>query len=461
MPHNDYALIAKDLVKLYRIGMKEKVHDTIGGVVVDFIKSPLQNFKKYRSLYRFDDQHQNEEGKTSSDVIRALDNVSFEVKRGEVVGIIGSNGAGKSTLLKVLSRITSPSAGRVEIRGKIGCLLEVGTGFHMELTGRENIYLNGAILGMRKKEIDRKIDDIIEFSGVSKFIDTPVKRYSSGMKVRVGFAVAAHLEPEILIIDEVLAVGDVAFQQKCIGKMKDVSAKGRTVLFVSHNLSAVRALCTRGIIIREGKIVMDAPVGEAIDTYLESLNRPSEAPFEFNPERSGSGVVRFTNARIIDSDGQEKNTLVAGEPVTFEFSYQNIKGITKVFAAMTVYNELGVPAVNFNMEIHGYKIGSLDKEGIILCHVKNLPLPIGRYRVAVAMIHKGIGMADHVPNALAFTVDSSKFFSTGRTPEIRFSTCMVSHEWEHVGISGPENILLQGNFDSIKIFGRNDERHQV
>lgn len=446
MPISDFALKADGLEKLYRIGMKEKVNDTIGGAVIDFIKSPFRNFKKYRSLYRFNDNQPNEERKTPSDVIRALDNISFEVKKGEAVGIIGSNGAGKSTLLKVLSRITSPTAGSVEIRGKIGCLLEVGTGFHMELTGRENIYLNGAILGMRKKEIDRKIDDIIEFSGVSKFIDTPVKRYSSGMKVRVGFAVAAHLEPEILIIDEVLAVGDIAFQQKCIGKMKDVAGEGRTVLFVSHNLSAVRALCTRGIIIRDGRIALDAPVGDAIDSYLESLGNPSENPFEVNPERSGSGVIRFTGAKILDANKRENSSVVAGEPVSFEFSYQNVKDIPKAFATTTIYNELGVPVVNFDMEIRGYQIGTLGKEGIIRCHVKSLPLPIGRYRVAVAMIHKGIGMADHVPNALSFTVESSTFFETGRTPPVKFSACMVSHEWEHLsrqdgGITANEDYL--------------------
>lgn len=434
MPINDDAIIADGLSKLYRIGMKKNAQDTIGGAFFDFIKSPVHNFRKYRSLYRFDDYYRKEDGNTPSDILPALEDISFSVKKGEAVGIIGRNGAGKSTLLKIFSRITSPTTGTAEIRGRIGCLLEVGTGFHMELTGRENIYLNGAILGMRKLEIDQKIDDIIEFSGVEKFIDTPVKRYSSGMKVRVGFAVAAHLEPEILIIDEVLAVGDIEFQQKCIGKMKDVAGEGRTVLFVSHNLSAVRALCTRGILIRDGKIAMDAPVEETINYYLESLGNSSDDPFEENPERSGSGVVRFTHARILGPDGNENTSLTAGQPVSFEFSYQNVENISKAFATMTIYNELGVPAANFDMEICGYQIGILDKEGAIICHVPNLPLPIGRYRVAVAMIHKGIGMADHVPNALKFTVENSTFFQTGRTPQVDFSTCIVSHEWEHKAV---------------------------
>lgn len=431
MSKNKLAIKAEDVSKLYRIGLKEKAHDTIGSAVLDFIKSPLHNFKKYRSLYNFKDLRRSTDETKPDNVLRALDDVSFSVRKGETVGIIGSNGAGKSTLLKVLSRVTSPTEGVVGIRGRIGCLLEVGTGFHLELTGRENIYLNGAILGMRRGEIDEKIEDIIEFSGVERFIDTPVKRYSSGMKVRVGFAVAAHLDPEILIIDEVLAVGDIRFQEKCIGKMKDVAGEGRTVLFVSHNLSAVQALCTRGILLREGRIVMDAPVDETIDFYLESISDSSSDPFEDNPNRSGSGVVRFTKARILGPDGKEKTHVTAGEPVSFEFAYHNQRKISKAFVSMTLYNELGIPAVNFDMEIRGYHIGKLESKGTVICHVKNLPLPIGRYRVAVAMIHKGGGIADHVPNAQTFTVVSSKFFSTGKTPKVKFSTCMVHHEWEH------------------------------
>jgi lipopolysaccharide transport system ATP-binding protein len=431
MSNNKVAIKAEDVSKLYRIGLKEKVHDTIGGAVLDFIKSPLHNFKKYRSLYNFKDHRRSTDGSKPENVIKALDDVSFNIRKGESVGIIGSNGAGKSTLLKILSRVTSPTEGVVGIRGKIGCLLEVGTGFHMELTGRENIYLNGAILGMRKEEIDRKIDDIIEFSGVEKFIDTPVKRYSSGMKVRVGFAVAAHLDPEILIIDEVLAVGDIRFQEKCLGKMKTVAGEGRTVLFVSHNLSAVQALCTRGILLRNGRIVIDAPVDETIDFYLESISDASSDPFKDNPNRSGSAVVRYTNARILGPDGKEKTQLTAGEPVTFEFSYLNRKQISKAFASMTIYNDMGTAVANFDMEIRGFQIDKLEEKGTVLCHLESLPLPIGRYRVAVAMIHKGIGMADHLPNALTFTVVNSQFFETGRTPQMKYSACMVHHNWEH------------------------------
>jgi lipopolysaccharide transport system ATP-binding protein len=262
MSNKDIAIKVENLSKIYRIGLKENMHDSLGGAILDFLKSPLKNYRTYRSLYRFDDfetNGNNFDDETFSDVIWALRGVSFEVGRGEVLGIIGRNGAGKSTLLKILSKITPPTSGFAKIHGRISSLLEVGTGFHQELTGRENVYLNGTILGMTKKEVDRKYDEIVEFSGVEKFINTPVKRYSSGMRVRLAFSVAAHLEPEILIIDEVLSVGDADFQNKCINKMEDVSQQGRTVLFVSHNMSAVTRLCERTILLQEGKVADDGP----------------------------------------------------------------------------------------------------------------------------------------------------------------------------------------------------------
>ena len=219
MSNTDIAVKVENISKFYRIGMKDKIHDSLIGELLDFIKSPLNNYRKYRSLYKFDDikpDRLESSRDNLSDIICALDDVSFEVEEGEVLGIIGKNGAGKSTLLKILSRITDPTFGYAEIRGKVSALLEVGTGFHQELTGRENVYLNGSVLGMSKKEIDRKFDEIVAFSEIEQFLDTPVKRYSSGMRVRLAFSVAAHLDPEILVVDEVLAVGDLAFQKKCL-----------------------------------------------------------------------------------------------------------------------------------------------------------------------------------------------------------------------------------------------------
>ena len=242
----DIAIKVENLGKAYLLGAKEERADTFVGAMMNIAKAPLRNYQRLRGLNTFG---HNEE---SEDILWALKGVSFDIRHGEVVGIIGRNGAGKSTLLKILSRIVEPTEGRVEIRGRVSSLLEVGTGFHPELSGRENVYMNGTILGMKKGEIDRKFDEIVEFSGVERFLDTPVKRYSSGMKVRLAFAVAAHLEPEILIIDEVLAVGDAEFQKKCLGKMQDVAGGGRTVLFVSHNMGAIQNLCPRAVLLKHG-----------------------------------------------------------------------------------------------------------------------------------------------------------------------------------------------------------------
>lgn len=250
----------QNLSKRYRLGFREKQAETLAGQVANLIKSPWQNLKRLRNMSRF--------GVEDESVFWALKDINFEVKEGEVLGIIGKNGAGKSTLLKILSQITEPTSGKIEIVGRVASLLEVGTGFHPELSGRENIYMNGTILGMTRKEIDSKLEEIIDFSGVDKFIDTAVKFYSSGMKVRLGFSVAAHLEPEILIIDEVLAVGDYEFQKKCLGKMEEVAGQGRTVLFVSHNMVAVRNLCTSAILIESGTIAKSGNVQKLADYYL-------------------------------------------------------------------------------------------------------------------------------------------------------------------------------------------------
>jgi lipopolysaccharide transport system ATP-binding protein len=265
-----------------------------------FIKSPLSNFKRYRSLYRFDDVNPDDEngagGSSREDIIWALKNISFKVKAGEKLAIIGRNGAGKSTLLKILSRVTIPTQGYAKIRGRISSLLEVGTGFHPELSGRENVYLNGTILGMRKKEVDQRFDQIVDFSGIEKFIDTPVKRYSSGMRVRLAFSVAAHLEPEILIIDEVLAVGDADFQKKCLNKMENVGKEGRTVVFVSHNMPAITRLCERAILIENGRMTNDGPAPKVVGEYLRA-GSGSSAMQEIH---SGPLVVKLLGSELYD-----------------------------------------------------------------------------------------------------------------------------------------------------------------
>ena len=267
-----------------------------------------------------------------------MKDASFEVKQGEVLGIIGPNGAGKSTLLKILSRITEPTSGRAEVFGRVASLLEVGTGFHKEMTGRENIYLNGAILGMNKTEIDIKFDEIVDFSGVEKFIDTPVKRYSSGMYVRLAFAVAAQLEPEILLVDEVLAVGDADFQRKCLSRMDDVAQSGRTVFFVSHNLPSVRKLCTRGILLMNGSITYDGMASDSIDKYLSGLQIRQRRGDTLKSSRARSEVVDLKFLRVVDAQGKEAKTFKSDEPITIEIGYQ-VKTNVQDLLTKVIFND--------------------------------------------------------------------------------------------------------------------------
>jgi ABC-type polysaccharide/polyol phosphate transport system ATPase subunit len=295
-----------DLSKRYRLGLKEKQAKTLIGQVVNLITSPWQNLKRIREMSKF--------GVEDESVFWALKDINFEVKEGEVLGIIGKNGAGKSTLLKILSQITDPTSGKIEIHGRVASLLEVGTGFHPELSGRENIYMNGTILGMTKREIDLKLDEIIDFSGVEKFIDTPVKFYSSGMKVRLGFSVAAHLEPEILIIDEVLAVGDYEFQKKCLGKMDNISKNdGRTVLFVSHNMEAISTLCDKVLLLKNGEVFSYGSVKNVLNSYLglESNNGHLYTDHEFRDKP----YLKRIEICCSESDGHHN----FGKPLRIDF----------------------------------------------------------------------------------------------------------------------------------------------
>jgi len=340
---SNLAIKVNDVSKLYRLGAKDEVSESLGGALSSFIKSPLKNYRKYRSLYKFDDVLKAGKSAGLSEVLWALNGVSFDVQQGEVVGIIGTNGAGKSTLLKVLSRITPPTRGTVEIHGRVSSLLEVGTGFHPELTGRENVYLNGTILGMRKNEIDNKFDEIVEFSGVEKFLDTPVKRYSSGMRVRLAFAVAAHLEPEILIVDEVLAVGDAEFQKKCLNKMQDVGQEGRTVLFVSHNMAAITRLCPRVIMLSGGKVMRDGLVDEVVHAYLHA-GRDTTAMREW-PDLSnapGDEVVRLRAVRVKGRDGSVSASIDIRNAIGLEMEFEVLESDHHLMPYYSLLNEEGV-----------------------------------------------------------------------------------------------------------------------
>jgi len=309
----DIAIHVEKLSKKYKLGAMYERQDTLRDLLVSTFQSPFRKKTK-----KSDDQ-----------TLWALKDVSFDILRGSVIGIVGRNGAGKSTLLKVLSRVTDPTSGIGEIRGRVGSLLEVGTGFHPELTGRENIYLNGAILGMKRTEIDKKFDEIVDFSEVTKFIDTPVKRYSSGMYLRLAFAVAAHLEPDILVVDEVLAVGDAEFQRKCLGKMSDVADQGRTVLFVSHNMSAILRLTSETLVMEKGKIVLRAPSNEAVDYYLSSgFAETGERKWDQDEISALAYPFRPISLRILNGQGSISNTVRSTEPMTIEFEYKLEESIT-------------------------------------------------------------------------------------------------------------------------------------
>jgi lipopolysaccharide transport system ATP-binding protein len=313
---SEIAIRVENLSKQFKIGTAPVKYRTLRDTLTEAVNAPMRKLKG-GSL------------REPQSTIWALRDVSFDIHKGQVVGVIGRNGAGKSTLLKILSRVTEPTSGRAEVRGRVGALLEVGTGFHPELSGRENIYLNGAILGMKRTEIERRFDEIVEFSEVAQFIDTPVKRYSSGMYLRLAFAVAAHLEPEILVVDEVLAVGDAEFQRKCLGKMSDVAQEGRTVLFVSHNMSAILRLTDEAIVLEKGKMALRAPTPQAVDYYMsvgfsesgERLWQPDEVPADAAPFTPLALRVRSPQGKVVD-------TLRTTEPLTIEFDYKLSAPIT-------------------------------------------------------------------------------------------------------------------------------------
>ena len=329
----DIAVRVENLGKEYQLG-RPATNQMLREAVGNALGAPFRALRRLVAGDRSPDR---------SNHLWALRNVSFEVGRGEIVGIIGPNGAGKSTLLKILSRITEPTTGRVEIHGRVGSLLEVGTGFHPELTGRENVYLSGTFLGMKKTEIDRKLDEILAFSEIEKFADTPVKHYSSGMYVRLAFGVAAHLEPEILIVDEVLAVGDAAFQRKCLNKMEDVRQHGRTVLFVSHNMSAVTRLCQRAILITGGSIQQDGPAAQVTSSYLlSSLKTTAERTWDAPASAPGDEVVRLRSIRIRSSEGATVEAADIRQPVGIEMTYDVLKPGHCLVPRYDLFNESGL-----------------------------------------------------------------------------------------------------------------------
>jgi lipopolysaccharide transport system ATP-binding protein len=355
----------------------------------------------------------------------ALRDVSFTVQPGEVVGIIGRNGAGKSTLLKILSRITEPTNGEVVLRGRVASLLEVGTGFHPELSGRENVFLNGTILGMRKAEIARKFDEIVDFAEVEKFIDTPVKRYSSGMYVKLAFAVAAHLEPEILIVDEVLAVGDSRFQQRCTEKMRQMATQqGMTLLFVSHNMSIIRSLCNRGVLLSQGQNVFDGSGRDAVKTYLsDTSSLPSSLADRKN--RAGTGRVRVLDILICGGDGVARPRFAAGE--TLKIEVKTSGWIRDITCFINLVDDMGSPVAHFNSALFPSK-NLASSTNSIVCSVPELHLNDGRYILNVCL-RCGDEFLDDLDNAAEFEVELGPLSSLGINRASRIGRAYLPHNW--------------------------------
>ena len=362
----------------------------------------------------------------------ALKDVSFSVQPGEVVGIIGRNGAGKSTLLKILSRVTEPTAGEARIRGRVASLLEVGTGFHPELTGRENIYLNGAILGMTRAEIRGKFDEIVAFAEIDNFIDTPVKRYSSGMYVRLAFAVAAHLEPEILIVDEVLAVGDAAFQKKCLAKMEDVTRGGRTILFVSHQLGVIRSLCSRTVVLNQGQISFIGDTTAAISHYLsKNQNASIGVDLPATLPRSGSGKVLLRKIWITDPQGREQTSVVSGQTVVFNFSLlkKTPASVHKVSIGFSIHNYLNDDLSILYSDYSGYLFNLNSPKSTISCTVANFPFSGGRYLIHVRIIANGEEADCPHEFAAVLNVENGNFYNSSTPFHGGIGPVLLSGRW--------------------------------
>ncbi|HMY70563.1 MAG TPA: ABC transporter ATP-binding protein [Blastocatellia bacterium] len=362
----------------------------------------------------------------------ALRDVSFTVARGEALGIIGHNGAGKSTILKLLSGITTPTTGQISIQGRLAALIEVGSGFHPELTGRENVFLNGSILGMRRREIAEKLDSIIDFAGVRDFIDVPVKRYSSGMYVRLGFSIAAHLDPDILLLDEVLAVGDAAFQKKCLGKMSDVAQQGRTVLLVSHNMAAISSLCTHAVMLKQGTLGYFGSPQTAIEQYLSEGASFTGISLEDRRDRTGSGAGKVTGISIYDARGGQQSVIQSGSDAVFALSYsaQRNSRLNNVLFEVKFTDLFGNLLFTLSTHLTGTNFDELNRTGTIYCRVPSFPLAPGLYQTQTVMYINN-DLCDVVKDAFEVSVIEGDFFGSGKAAVPKFhGSFLVPQSWE-------------------------------
>ena len=415
----------ENISKCYRIGQQsasgnDPRYRMLRDVLMDAVKAPLRNLRSGAALGRVED-------------FWSLSDVSFEVNEGDALAIVGANGAGKSTMLKILTQITTPTKGRADLRGRVGSLLEVGTGFHPELTGRENIFLNGSILGMTRSEIKSQFDQIVDFAGIEKFIETPVKRYSSGMKVRLGFAVAAHLDLEILLIDEVLAVGDAEFQRKCLGKMDEVAQSGRTVLFVSHNMAAVENLCPRAILLDHGRLVMDSTSRDVVSTYLSRLGTTTGKRDLTDPTiaRAGTGKAKFEQIELRTLSGMSLAKLGMGEGIHLHTVLQAEQELRSAFVNFIISDSRG----DLITIIHGSDQGDTTfdlnpgQRQVVDCRLPRLNLHPGIYAVSIEL-RSGYNLkaVDFIERAVDFEIIPADVFGTGKHPK-KAQKIFLESEW--------------------------------
>jgi lipopolysaccharide transport system ATP-binding protein len=421
MASRDYAVRVAGVGKKYELGQMQAGYKLLTEAVTERVKSMGRR------------------GRAKREELWAVDDVSFDVERGERLGIIGHNGAGKSTLLKLLARVTPPSRGEIRLRGRVGALLEVGTGFNGQLTGRENIYLNGAILGMSRAEIGRKFDEIVSFAEVERFIDTPVKRYSSGMYLRLAFAVAAHLEPDVLIVDEVLSVGDLRFQEKCIGRMQEVASEGRTILFVSHNLAAVTNLCPRSILLSGGRKMAEGRTEDVVSEYVRAVRSGTELSLKERADRHGNGTLRFSSVRF-EVAGNAADVAYSGHDLDVIARYESKVGhrLRSVNFAFAVYTMLGGLVLQCeSISVRG-EFGELPPRGEVRLRLPRCPLPAGQFFVTL-FAHVAGDVADWVSEAAQLTVAPGDFYGTGRLPSESHTTVLVDQEWSVVEEAAPED----------------------
>jgi lipopolysaccharide transport system ATP-binding protein len=420
----DIAIRVEGLGKQYRIGRRQERYKALRDTLAEAALWPARALRTLAA---------GQPPRHTPQTIWALKDVSFEIKRGEVVGVIGRNGAGKSTLLKLLSRITEPTTGCVDIYGRVGSLLEVGTGFHPELTGRENLYLNGAILGMKKAEIERRFDEIVAFAEVEQFIDTPVKHYSSGMQVRLAFSVAAHLTPDIFLVDEVLAVGDLAFRRKCLAHMESSGVSGQTLLLVSHDLTTIANLAKKAILLRDGCALMIGPPSEVITAYQADANNFGHS-LASRRDRRGDGIVRITSARFLDKAMQPVSSISPRQPVVIAVAYecQSPKSVVDDIALdLTLTDALGHPVTTLSTRFGSVapRRGRLGAGGTWLCQLSRLPLADGTYLLGAWMAYRG-GLTDSISEIARLQIAADDFYGTGQEPVARkHGHVMLEQTW--------------------------------